>query len=154
MKLKLRILVMLVIASLSFGVVETTAAPRGKARTTKSKTNKAKKASKADNDEVLEVAEVMPKFPGGDEAMSKWIKDNIRYPAEAKNLDKAKRVIVKFTVTKTGAIKDAEVIRSISPALDREALRLVNSMPKFSPGKMNGKPVNVHVLVPIIFEAK
>lgn len=145
--MKLKILIALAIASLMLAVAPATAAPRGKATTAKNKSAAATAAS----DEVLEVAEEMPQFPGGQGAMIEWIQKNIKYPEAAKHLTKTERVMVKFIVTKDGSVKDAKVVRSVNPELDKEALRLVRKMPKFTPGKQDGKPVNVAYILPIAF---
>lgn len=92
-----------------------------------------------------------PEFPGGEKAMYKWIADNMVYPPEAQEEGIAGRVVVQFTVTKEGEIKNAKVVRGRHPALDKEALRLVNSMPKWKPGK---EPKDTEYNLPITFKSK
>lgn len=92
-----------------------------------------------------------PEFPGGEKAMYKWIDENLVYPPEVMEEGITGRVIVQFTVTKEGEIKNAKVVRGRHPALDKEALRLVNSMPKWKPGK---EPKDVVYNLPVVFKSK
>lgn len=119
----------------------------------KSRLSDAKDDSKnnEDKDEIYEVADVMPEFPGGDEALLKFIYDNVKYPEEAQNTGVHGRVLVQFVVNKKGSIKDIEVHKSVHPLLDKEAIRVVKSMPKWKPGMQKGKPVRVKYTVPIMF---
>lgn len=96
-------------------------------------------------------AEIMPLFPGGNKEMIKFFGDNIKYPEAAKKAKIQGRVIVTFTVTKDGNIENAKVVRSVHPALDAEALRVVKLMPKWTPGMQFGKPVDVKYTVPVAF---
>ena len=102
-------------------------------------------------DSVLAVADKMPEYPGGKDARFKFLADNVLYPVDAKDKKQQGRVIVQFVVSKTGKVKNAKVVKSISPALDKEALRVVNSFPDWIPGEQNGIPVDVYQLVPISF---
>ncbi len=95
--------------------------------------------------------ERMPEFRGGKEAMFKFIKENIRYPGEAKKNKESGRVIVKFTVQADGSIRDVKVVRGVSPLLDAEACRVISIMPSWIPGMQNGKNVNVNYVLPITF---
>ena len=106
---------------------------------------------KEDN-HVFTAVEQMPQFPGGDAALMKYISDHIRYPAMAQENNIQGRVVVQFVVTKTGAIGEVKVVRSKDPDLDKEAKRVVKSLPKFIPGKMNGQAVNVWYTLPINFK--
>ena len=101
---------------------------------------------------VYQVVEQMPQFPGGQAAMMKFIADSLRYPSVACENGIEGRVIVKFVVDCKGNIVNPLVVRSVDPLLDREAIRLVKLMPKWIPGRQNGKPVNVVCLVPIRFK--
>ena len=83
--------------------------------------------------------------------MYKWLADNVKYPAEAASEEAWGKVIVDFVITKTGAIHKVRVARSLHPALDQEAVRVVKSMPAWTPGKQNGQPVNVSYTLPITF---
>ena len=101
---------------------------------------------------VYQVVEQMPQFPGGPAAMMKFIADSLRYPSIACENRIEGRVIVKFVVDCEGNILNPLVVRSVDPLLDREAIRLVKLMPKWTPSTQNGKPVNVICLVPVIFK--
>ena len=104
------------------------------------------------NDMVFDVVEVMPQFPGGQIAMLKYIMENIKYPEQAMKEGIQGRVAVRFIVEKDGSISNVKAVRSVHPLLDKEAVRVVESMPKWSPGKQNGKPVRVRFNVPVMFK--
>ena len=91
----------------------------------------------------------MPSFPGVNEAFMKFIKDNITYPDPEACVQG--RVVVKFIVERDGSISHAQIARSLDPIFDKEALRVVNNMPKWIPGKQNGKTVRVSYNVPVSF---
>ena len=97
------------------------------------------------------VVEEMPEFPGGQAALMSFIAKSIKYPVVAQENGIQGRVTCSFVVNKDGSIVDAEVIRGIDPSLDKEALRVINTMPKWKPGKQRGKPVRVKFTVPINF---
>ena len=101
--------------------------------------------------QIFTVVEEMPKFPGGDAELLKFISKSIRYPVIAQENGIQGRVICSFVVNRDGSIVDAQVLRGVDPSLDKEALRVINSMPKWSPGKQRGKPVRVKYTVPITF---
>ena len=106
--------------------------------------------------EVLNVVEddvegEMPKFPGGDAELLKFIAKSIKYPVIAQENGIQGRVICAFVVNRDGSVVDAEVLRGVDPSLDKEALRVIGTMPKWSPGKQRGKPVRVKYTVPITF---
>ena len=118
------------------------------------KTNQLETASFAVKDTltpVFEVVERMPQFPGGVAAQVEYFKKNLRYPAEAKKAGTQGRVVVQFFVNKDGSISNVKVLRGVDPALDAEAIRLVNSMPKWKPGMQKGKAVTVKYTVPVLF---
>ena len=104
------------------------------------------------NDMVFDVVEVMPQFPGGQIAMLKYIMENIKYPEQAMKEGIQGRVTVRFIVEKDGSISNVKPVLSVHPLLDKEAVRVVESMPKWSPGKQNGKPVRVRFNVPVMFK--
>ena len=104
------------------------------------------------NDMVFDVVEVMPQFPGGQIAMMKYIMENIKYPEQAMKEGIQGRVAVRFIVEKDGSISDVKPILSVHPLLNKEAVRVVESMPKWTPGKQNGKPVRVRFNVPVMFK--
>lgn len=103
---------------------------------------------------VYVVVEEMPRFPGGDGALLKFIAENTVYPAAAKEQNIQGRVIVRFAVTETGAIDRASILKGVSPDLDAEAIRVVSQLPAFSPGRQGDKPVPVWYSVPITFALK
>lgn len=100
---------------------------------------------------ICEIADLMPEFPGGTAKLTEFIKTNIHYPQTCDNDSIQGRVLVGFTVEKDGSITDAKVMRSVHPDLDKEALRVVNLMPKWKPGTRNGKPVRVRYAIPFKF---
>lgn len=100
----------------------------------------------------LESGDVMPQFPGGEVAMLKWIAEHVKYPETAQESNIQGRVVVQFVVTKTGSIGKVKIVRSVDPDLDKEAVRVIKSLPRFYPGKVNGKPVNVWMTLPISFK--
>ena len=104
---------------------------------------------KHNEEKVYEVVEQMPSFPGGQEALMTYINHNIKYPEEDCGQG---RVTVSFIVEKDGSITNAIIRRSVDPAFDREALRVISSMPKWIPGKNNGRKVRVRFNVPVQFK--
>ena len=104
------------------------------------------------NDMVFDVVEVMPQFPGGQIAMLKYIMENMKYPEQAMKEGIQGRVAVRFIVEKDGSISDVKPILSVHPLLNKEAVRVVESMPKWTPGKQNGKPVRVRYNLPVMFK--
>lgn len=100
---------------------------------------------------VFDVVEQMPSFPGGNEALMKFLSDNVKYPVVAQENGVQGRVVVSFVVEKDGSITDVKVVRSVDPSLDKEAARVVKSMPRWIPGKQNGAAVRVKYNVPVSF---
>lgn len=98
--------------------------------------------------QIFQVVETMPSFKGN---MNKWLKDNVHYPILAQENGVSGKVFVAFVVEKDGSITDVKVARSVDPSLDKEAVRVVKSMPKWNPGKQRNKPVRVAFTVPINF---
>ena len=107
---------------------------------------------KPEPEQVFTAVEQMPQFPGGDAALMKFLSSNINYPQVAMENGVQGRVIVQFVVTKNGTVGEVKVIRSVDRDLDKEAIRLCKSLPKFIPGKMNGQAVNVWYTLPITFK--
>lgn len=101
---------------------------------------------------VYDIVDVMPQFPGGQGELMKFLRNNVKYPAEAQKKKIEGRVIVTFVVNKKGRITHPTVVRSAHPLLDAEALRVVKRMPKWTPGRMNGEPVNVKYALPVTFK--
>ena len=101
---------------------------------------------------VFVVVESMPEFPGGAQAMFKYISENVKYPVIAQENGIQGRAICQFVVNRDGSIVDVDVVRTSGDAsLDKEAIRVIKSMPKWTPGKQRGKPVRVKYTVPINF---
>ena len=98
-----------------------------------------------------DVVEQMPMFPGGPEALFNYLSENITYPKECEDVCVQGRVVVTFVVEKDGSVTNAEVVKSVYPPLDEEALRVVKGMPKWIPGMMNGEPTRVKYTVPVSF---
>jgi len=106
---------------------------------------------KKDEQQVFFIVEDMPEFPGGDLALRKYIANAIKYPVIAQENGIQGKVYVNFVVNKDGSVTDAKIARGVDPSLDKEALRVINSLPKWKPGKQRGKPVRVSFTVPINF---
>ncbi len=100
---------------------------------------------------VYDVVEQMPSFPGGISGLRTYLNQNIRYPAEAQENCVQGRVVVSFVVGKDGHISDVTVLRSVDPSLDKEAVRVIRNMPRWTPGKHGGEPVKVRYNVPVSF---
>lgn len=100
------------------------------------------------------VVEEMPSFPGGDRALLNYITENIRYPQDAARKNIQGRVIVRFCITSIGGISQVSVLKNVDPALDAEAVRVVQTLPAFEPGRQDGKAVPVWYMVPITFTLK
>ena len=103
------------------------------------------------SNKVFEVVEEMPHFPGGAAALQAFLSSNTKYPVVAQENGVQGRVTVSFVVERDGSITDVRVVRSVDPSLDREASRVVRSMPRWSPGKQNGSTVRVKYTVPVVF---
>lgn len=110
--------------------------------------------SQSNDDEPYVVVEEMPEFPGGDEALLKYVVENVVYPPEAKKQGIQGRIIIRFCVTKEGNVDRVTIIRGVNPDLDTEAVRVIKSLPKFKPGSQDGKNVNVWYTAPIEFALK
>ena len=104
------------------------------------------------NEPVYVAVEQMPQFPGGEASLMRFLRSNINYPQEAYENGVQGRVIVQFVVQKDGSVGEVKIIRSVNHDLDKEAIRLCKSIPKFIPGKMNGQAVNVWYTLPITFK--
>ena len=115
-------------------------------------TNAMAQSKKIANDKVLEKAEVMPQFPGGDQAMMKFVAENVQYPQEARDKEISGRVMVGFIVEKDGSVNEVKVVKGIGGGCDEEAVRVVKAMPKWIPGKQDDKPVRVSYTMPFFFK--
>lgn len=100
---------------------------------------------------VFESVEEMPSFPGGMSALMKYLADNVKYPVDAQENGLQGRVVVSFVVERDGSITNVQAVRSVYPSLDSEAIRVVEAMPRWKPGKLNGLPVRVKYNVPVTF---
>jgi TonB family protein len=116
--------------------------------------NASEEDSTINGEPIFVVCEQMPSFPGGDKELLNFIATNVKYPEVAKENNIQGRIIVKFCVTKEGKVSNIKVVRSVDPSLDKEALRVVNSLPDFMPGTQGGKNVNVWYTLPINFTLK
>jgi TonB family protein len=101
--------------------------------------------------DVFDVVEKMPEFPGGQQELMNFLMKNIKYPKEATDKGTQGRVVVQFVVNKDGSVVEPTVVKSVSPELDQEALRVVKMMPKWQPGKQNGEVVRVKYTIPVSF---
>lgn len=101
---------------------------------------------------IFTVVEKMPEFPGGELELLKYLNKNIKYPVIAQENGVQGRVTCAFVVNQDGSIVDAEVMRGVDPSLDKEALRVISTMPKWKPGMQRGKPVRVKYTVPVTFK--
>lgn len=104
-----------------------------------------------DDNRVYDAVEEMTAFPGGQAAFMNYLSSNMKYPKDCQEAGIQGRVVVQFVIGKDGRIMNARVIKSVHPSLDKEALRVVNSMPRWTPGKQKGKPVSVTYTVPLMF---
>ena len=105
-----------------------------------------------EENKVFEVVEQMPQFPGGNAALMEYLRSNTHYPVVAAENGVQGRVSISFVVEKDGSITDVQVARPVDPSLDKEAARVVKSMPKWQPGKQNGSFVRVRYIVPVTFK--
>ncbi|MDE6488185.1 MAG: energy transducer TonB, partial [Paramuribaculum sp.] len=105
-----------------------------------------------DDNKVFTSVEQMPVYPGGESALLAEVSKNIRYPSVAQENGIEGKVVVQFVVTKNGSIGEVKVVRGKDPDLDKEAKRVIKTLKKFTPGKMNGNAVNVWYTLPITFK--
>ena len=103
-------------------------------------------------EEVFTHVEQMPQYPGGDKEMMAYLSKNIKYPVIAQEQGTQGTVVLRFVVGKNGEVTDVTVMRSLDPSCDKEAIRVVKSMPKWVPGKQNGNPVLVYYTLPVRFK--
>lgn len=104
-----------------------------------------------EENKVFDIVEQQPLFPGGPAALMKYLSENTKYPVVAQENGVQGRVTVQFVVEKDGSISDVHVLRGVDPSLDKEAVRVVKSMPRWTPGKQNGITVRVNYRVPVLF---
>ena len=109
-------------------------------------------APKPKDDQIFTAVEQQAEFPGGQSKLMSWLSSNIRYPESAQQNDIQGRVVVQFVVERDGSIGHAKVVKGVDKDLDREALRVVNKMPKWQPGKNNGVAVRSYFTLPVTFK--
>jgi len=114
-------------------------------------TDLTKKEKQIETEEIFTYVEQMPQFPGGDKEMNKWLSDNLKYPTKAKEQGIQGTVVLRFVIRHNGSISDVKVQRSLEPSCDKEAIRLIESMPQWIPGKQNGNTVNVSYTLSVRF---
>ena len=100
---------------------------------------------------IFTFVEQNPEFPGGDGELIKFLQKNIQYPQMERDNDIQGKVLLRFVVMEDGSVQDVNVVRSVSPGLDKEAVRVVRMLPKFKPGKQQGKAVRVYFNLPVVF---
>lgn len=103
-------------------------------------------------EKVIDVVEQFPSFPGGQGELMRYISSHLKYPSESEENAIQGKVVVKFVVCADGSIKDCQVMKSVHPSLDAEAIRLISSMPRWIPGKQNGVAVSTYYTVPVMFK--
>ena len=115
-----------------------------------SKNSKAQ-TGKVTNEKPYNLVQNMPQFPGGDMALLNFINKSLKYPIDAQNKGIQGKVILRFVVNSDGKVGQVEILRGLSPSTDKEAIRVVNSFPKWTPGVQNGKSVSTYYVLPITF---
>ena len=113
---------------------------------------KVEKPKEEKKEEIFRSVEQMPQFPGGEAALMKYLQSHINYPPMAAENNVQGRVVVQFVVDKTGKVGEVKVVRSVDKDLDREAVRVCKSLPKFTPGRQNGQAVSVWYTLPVTFK--
>ena len=103
---------------------------------------------------VFDIVEQMPEYPGGMEALFKYLSENVKYPEDAKNQKIEGRVLASFIVEVDGSISDVKIAKQVFPSLDAEAVRVLSGMPNWIPGKQGGKAVRTKFTVPIAFNLR
>ena len=101
---------------------------------------------------MYDVVEQMPCFPGGNQKMQDFIEKNLHYPKECAEKEIQGRVIIALVVERNGTLTNIRVVKSVNPALDKEAMRIINLMPKWIPGRQSDKTVRVKYIIPITFQ--
>lgn len=148
------------VAGVAAGIVAMTACSDGKIQRTVSdnakqgRTAVIKPAADPDSSKIFGAAEEMPSFPGGEKALMQYIKDNTYYPKELCEGAAQGRVMVGFVINEDGSISDVKVLRSLTPEFDEVAVKIVKGMPKWNPGKQNGKAVKTKYTVPVSFRTE
>ena len=113
-----------------------------------------KAPAQTDSEKVYNSCQVMPQFPGGEKAMMEFIATNLKYPQQAVKDDVQGMVLVDFVINTEGKVTDPKIVRSLSPECNAEVIRVVGLMPAWTPGKQDGKTVNVKYTLPVMFKTK
>lgn len=148
------------VAGVAAGIVAMTACSNSKIQRTVSDNAKQwraaviKPTADPDSSKIFGAAEEMPSFPGGEKALMQYIKDNTYYPKEMCEGAAQGRVMVGFVINEDGSISDVKVLRSLTPECDEVAVKIVKGMPKWNPGKQNGKAVKTKYTVPVSFRTE
>lgn len=148
------------VAGVAAGIVAMTACSNSKIQRTASdnakqwRTAVIKPTADSDSSKIFGAAEEMPSFPGGEKALMQYIKDNTYYPKEMCEGAAQGRVMVGFVINEDGSISDVKVLRSLTPECDEVAVKIVKGMPKWNPGKQNGKAVKTKYIVPVSFRTE
>lgn len=148
------------VAGVAAGIVAMTACSDGNIQRTASdnvkqwRTAVIKPTADPDSSKIFGAAEEMPSFPGGEKALMQYIKDNTYYPKEMCEGAAQGRVMVGFVINEDGSISDVKVLRNLTPELDEVAVKIVKGMPKWNPGKQNGKAVKTKYTVPVSFRTE
>jgi protein TonB len=106
------------------------------------------------NEKIFSIVKIMPEFPGGEQAMFKFLSKNVKYPQKARRKGTSGKVYITFVIDTTGSVNYVKAIKGVSPEIDAEAVRVVKLMPKWKPGYQNGRPVSVYCNLPINFSLK
>jgi TonB family protein len=114
-------------------------------------TNAQNNPQKTNEDPIYYAVQKMPVFPGGEKALLDYINHNLKYPIDAQENEVQGTVIVRFVVSSEGKVEQVEVLRNVSPSLDNEGVRVVSSLPDWTPGEENGKKVSVYYTLPLKF---
>lgn len=148
------------VAGVAAGIVAMTACSNGKIQRTVSdnakqwRTAVIKPTADPDSSKIFGAAEEMPSFPGGEKALMQYIKDNTYYPEEMCEGAAQGRVMIGFVINEDGSISDIKLLRSLTPECDEVAVKIVKGMPKWNPGKQNGKAVKTKYTVPVSFRTE
>ena len=148
------------VAGVAAGIVAMTACSNSNIQRTASdnakqwRTAVIKPTADSDSSKIFGAAEEMPSFPGGEKALMQYIKDNTYYPKEMCEGAAQGRVMVGFVINEDGSISDVKVLRSLTPEFDEVAVKIVKGMPKWNPGKQNGKAVKTKYTVPVSFRTE
>ena len=135
------ILTIALAAICSMGYAQNKGTDTDKSAITPKTADAAENAAKNEDDEVYFIVPKMPEFPGGDSALRRFITENLRYPEEAKANGMSGKVFVQFVINQEGDVENVKVVRGVDKAFDKEAIRVVESMPKWEPAKQFGKPI-------------